>query len=275
MPLDSTQDRRIPFARWLISPQNTYFARSLVNRVWANFMGRGLVDPVDDVRATNPASNEELFAAMSKDFIDGGYSVRKLIRTIMNSEVYQLSSEANATNQDDNRFYSKYIVKRLPAEVLLDAMSQVTEVPTRFSGYPVGTHALQLPDVQVKSQFLESYGRPKRIICDAGERSSAPSIAQALHVINGDTLNKKLADANGYAALALKLGLSDADALDHLYLSAYARYPGAPEKQTMLAALRKARVDTGPIQVQREAHQQALEDMMWAVLTSKEFMFNY
>ena len=132
MALDSTDDRRVHFANWLTSPKNPYFARALVNRVWGNFMGRGLVDPVDDVRATNPASNEELFAALSKDFVEHGFDVKHLIRTIMNSSAYQLSSEANATNQNDNKYYSKYIVKRLPAEVLLDAMSQVTGVPTQI-----------------------------------------------------------------------------------------------------------------------------------------------
>jgi hypothetical protein len=231
MSLDSTADRRVHFANWLTSPTNPFFARALVNRVWGNFMGRGLTEPVDDVRATNPASNEELFAALSKDFIAHGFDVKRLIRTIMNSGVYQLSSEANATNQNDNKYYSKYIVKRLSGEVLLDAMSQVTGVPSRFPGYAVGTRALQLPDTQVKSEFLTSFGRPARIICDAGERSSEPSILQALNVINGDTLNKKLSDPNGYAALALKLGLSDSKILDHLFLSAYSRYPTDAERQ--------------------------------------------
>ena len=166
-------------------------------------------------------------------------------------------------------------MKRLPAEVLLDAMSQVTGVPTRFGGYPAGTRAQQLPDVQVQSQFLSSFGRPKRIICDAGERSSEPNIAQALHVINGETLNKKLSDANGYAALAIKLGLSDSRILDHLYLSAFSRYPDGSRKAALLEALRQARASTGSPEVQREAHRQALEDMMWAMLTSKEFLFNY
>jgi hypothetical protein len=265
----------VHFADWLVSPKNSYFSRSLVNRVWANFLGRGLVESVDDVRATNPASNEELFAALSDDFVASGYDVKRLIRTIMNSEVYQLSADSNADNQMDTKYYSRYFVKRLPAEVLLDVMSQVTGVPTRFAGYPVGTRALQLPDVLVQSQFLASFGRPKRIICDAGERSSEPNIAQALHVINGDTLNKKLSDANGYAALAVKLGLSDSSILDHLFLSAFSRYPAEAEKQPLLAALRKARATTGSPEVQREAHRQALEDMMWAMLTSKEFLFNY
>jgi len=275
MALDSPEDRRVHFAKWLTSPDNVYFQRAIVNRVWGNFMGRGIVDPVDDVRATNPASNEELFNALSKDFVEHGFHVKHLIATIMNSAVYQLSSEANATNTSDNKYYSKYIVKRLPAEVLLDAMSQVTGVPSKFGGYPAGTRALQLPDTRVQSEFLTSFGRPPRILCDAAERSSAPSVAQALHVINGDTLNKKLMDPEGFPALAIKLGLSDSRILDHLYLSAYSRYPTDTEKRRMLAALGEARATTGPADVQREARRQALEDMMWALLTSKEFLFNY
>ena len=204
-----------------------------------------------------------------------GFDVKRLIRTIMNSGAYQLSSEANATNQNDNRFYSKYIIRRLPAEVLLDAMSQVTGVPARFPGYPPGARALQLPDTQVRSEFLTSFGRPPRILCDAAERSSAPSIAQALHVINGDTLNRKLSAPDGFAALALKLGLSEARILDHLFLSAYSRYPNEAEKMTLLDALSRSRVTTGSLEAQREARRQALEDMMWALLTSKEFLFNY
>ena len=275
LSLDSQVNRRQHFAKWLISKENPYFARAIVNRVFANFMGRGLVDPVDDLRATNPASNEELFAALAKDFVAHGYDIKHLIRLIMNSQTYQLSPEANATNQQDEKYYSKYIVKRLPAEVLLDAMSQVTGVPQRFAGYPLGTRALQLPDTQVQSEFLTSFGRPKRVLCDAAERSSAPSISQALHVINGDTLNKKLSAPDGYAALALKMGLSDVRILEQLFLSAYSRYPSETEKQETLAALQKARSTTGSAEAQKQARQQALEDMMWAMLTSKEFLFNY
>ncbi len=275
MPLDSPEDRRVHFANWLTSKDNISFQRAIVNRVWGNFMGRGIVDPVDDVRATNPASNEELFSALCKDFVDHGFRIKHLVATIMNSALYQLSAEANATNTNDNKYYSKYIVKRLPAEVLLDAMSQVTGVPTQFSDYPLGMRALQLPDTQVKSEFLSSFGRPPRILCDAAERTSAPSVAQALHVINGDTLNLKLSAPDAYPALAIKLGLSDSRILDHLFLSAYSRYPSEAEKQPMLAALRKARVSTGSADVQRETRRQALEDMMWAMLTSKEFLFNY
>jgi hypothetical protein len=275
LSLDSPEDRRVAFANWLTDPANTMFARTLVNRVWANFMGRGLVDPVDDVRASNAASNEELFEALAKDFVEHGYDVQRLIRTILNSSVYQLSSGANATNQSDNIYYSKHIVRRLSAEVILDAMSQVTGAPTAFPNYPAGTRALQLPDTQVKSDFLASFGRPARITCDAAERSSDPTIAQALAVINGDTLNKKLSAPDGTIALFLKLGLSDRRILEYMYLSAFSRYPTDAERQTLTAALESARPTKGAEQAQRDAHKQALEDMVWAMLTSKEFLFNH
>ena len=275
LPLDSTADRRAHFAKWLTDPANPYFARSIVNRVWGNFMGRGLVDPIDDVRATNPASNEELLTALSKDFVANRYDMKRLIRLIMNSGAYQLSSEANATNGNDNVYYSKYVVKRLPAEVLLDAMSQVTGVATNFGGYPAGTRAMQLPDTQVASQFLTSFGRPNRVICDAGERSIDPSIAQALHVINGDTLNKKLSAADGYLSLLARLGLSDARIVEHLFLSAFSRYPSEDEKRDLVAAIEKTRLKTGTQEALRESRRQVLEDMAWSLLTSKEFLFNH
>ncbi len=270
MSLDSTEDRRLPFAAWLTSPKNDMFARAIVNRIWGNFFGRGIVDAVDDLRATNPASNEELLAALTKDFVAHKFDTQYLMRVMLNSATYQLSSDANATNQTDNRYFSKYIVKRLPAEVLLDAMSQVTGVPTAFANYPKGFRAMQLPDVQVKSDFLAAFGRPPRILCDAAERSVEPSIAQALHVINGDTLNKKLSAPDGFAALSLKLGLSNARLLETLYLSAYSRYPSETERASILGALNGASVAPSAATRQKQ-----IEDMMWALLTSKEFMFNY
>jgi len=275
IPLDSTGDRRLHFASWLTSPDNDYFARSIVNRVWGNFMGRGLCHPVDDVRATNPASNEELLAALTKDFIARGFDIKHLIRTIMNSSSYQLSSEANATNGADNVYYSKYIVRRLPAEVILDAMSQVAGAPTAFSGFPAGTRAMQLPDVRVTSRFLSVFGRPERIVCDAAERSSDPSITQALHIINGDTLNRKLSAADGSLGLMLKLGLSEARMIDFLYLSALGRYPSDAERKEIAAALGSARVSGPSVEVVRDARRQALEDLAWSLLTSKEFLFNH
>ncbi len=275
MPLDSAADRRVHFAKWLTSPDNPYFARAIVNRVWANFMGRGLVEPVDDVRLANAASNEELYSALTKDFIENRFDVKRLILTIMNSGLYQLSSEANRTNQYDNVYYSKYIVKRLPAEVILDAISQVTGVATPFRDYPAGTRALELADTQVASPFLSVFGRPNRVICDVSERSSDPSVAQALHVINGDTLNRKLSASDSTVALFLKLGLSDMRILDHLFLSSYSRYPAESEKQPILEALAKSRQTPGSAEARKEARRHALEDMLWAMLTSKEFLFNY
>lgn len=271
--LDSTEDRRIPFAKWLTRPDNQMFSRNLVNRVWGNFFGNGIVDPVDDVRATNPASNEALFAAVTKDFVDNGYDIRRLIRTIMNSETYQRSAEANATNKDDVRYFSKYNVKRLPAEVLLDTMSEVTGVPSDFPDYPRGTRALQLPDTRVESRFLTAFGRPPRILCDAAERSSAPSISQALHVINGDTLNMKLSAANGTVSRLLDLGFSDNRIVEYLTMAAFGRYPTDDERMRLTKLItderEKAKGDT------REVRKEAFEDLLWAMLTSKEFIFNH
>jgi hypothetical protein len=166
-------------------------------------------------------------------------------------------------------------VRRLTAEVILDAMSQVTGAPTAFTGYPAGTRALQLPDTQVKSEFLTSFGRPPRNVCDAAERSSDPTVAQALHVINGDTLNKKLSAPEGTIALFLKLGFSDRRILEYMYLSAFSRYPTPAEMQPLLTALESARLAKGTEEARRDAHRQALEDMVWAMLTSKEFLFNH
>ncbi len=275
LSLDSTEDRRAALASWLTSPKNPYFARSFVNRVFGNFMGRGLVNPVDDVRATNPASNEELLSALTKDFTDHKFDVKYLIRTIMNSSVYQLSSEANATNQNDNTFYSRYIIKRLPGEVILDSYAEVTGVPTPFSGYPAGTRAMQLPDTQVKSDFLTIFGRPARVLCDSGERSFDPTIAQALHVINGDTLNKKLSAQDGYISLFQKVGLSDARMLDQVYLSAFSRYPNESEKLALMKDLESSRLKSGTPEAMRDARRQGMEDVFWALLTSKEFLFNH
>ncbi len=275
MSLEDLSDRRVQFAAWLTSPKNPFFARSYVNRVWGNFMGRGIVNPIDDVRASNPATNEELLSTLTKDFIDHGLDPKRLIRTIMNSSVYQISSESNATNQNDNKYYSRYIIKRLPAEVMLDAMSQVSGSPTAFPGMPAGTRAMQLPDVRIQSQFLDVFGRPARLICDAGERSSDPSIAQALHVINGDTLNKKLMAGDGVVNLFLKLGLSDSRMADQLYLSAFSRYPSEAERGALLSQLSQARAVKGTPEAVRETRRQAIEDMTWALLTSKEFLFNH
>lgn len=266
MTVDSGEDRREYLARWATSPENLYFARAVVNRVWANFFGRGLVHPVDDLRATNPASNEELFEAVTKDFVARGFDIKRLIKTILNSATYQLSSETNEANVKDDRYYSHYIVRRLPAEVILDALSQVTGVPERFTGFPVGTRAMQLPDTRVESHFLTVFGRPERINTSAAERQEDPNLAQALHIINGETLNRKLMAVGGALDSLLKLGMSNRSIVDHLYLSAYSRYPSAEEREKILAATEG---ENG------EARRRVFEDLAWAIFTSKEFLFNH
>ncbi len=275
LELQSDADRRRPLAQWLTSADNPYFARALVNRVWQNFLGRGLVEPVDDVRATNPASNEELFAALTRDFTEHHFDVRRLISLILNSAAYQRASVTTAANEKDNKYYSHYIVKRLPAEVILDAVAQVTRVPNRFDGYPPGYRALQLPDSQVNSYFLSAFGRPARANTDAAERQQEPTITQALHVINGDTLNQMLAAKDNTIDMFLKLGLSDAKAVEHLYLSAFSRLPTAAEKARILPALDEARRQTARDPLEKDPRRKPLEDLLWAMLTGKEFLFNH
>ncbi len=275
LDLQAEKDRRRHLADWLTSADNPYFARALVNRVWQNFMGRGLVEPVDDVRATNPASNEELFAALTRDFISSGFDVRKLIVAIMSSAAYWRASTTLPANQADEKYYSHFLIRRLPAEVILDAISQVTRVPTRFDGYPAGTRALQLPDSQVNSYFLTVFGRPPRTQSDSGERQHEPTITQALHVINGDTLNQMLQAKDGTIDMFLKLGLSDNKAIEHLYMAAFSRPPHEEERLSLLAALTEARRQAASDPLEKEPRRKPFEDLLWAMLTGKEFLFNH
>jgi hypothetical protein len=275
--VQTQQDRRVYLAKWLTAPENPLFARTVVNRVWANFFGRGLVTPVDDLRATNPASNDELFAAVTKDFVAQGYDVKGLMRTIMLSAAYQRSSEPNGTNAGDDRFYSRFIVRRLPAEVILDAISQVTGVPEKFAGYPAGTRALQLPDTRVPSYFLDIFGRPERKATSAAERMQDPTLTQALHVINGDTLQTKLTDAEGTIARFAREKVSDEQAVERLYLAALSRKPSLDEVSKIAAVMKASRAGAGAGAKADEAtaRRAALEDLAWAVFTSKEFLFNH
>ncbi len=272
LAFDSPKDRREHLANWLTSPSNPYFAKAAVNRVWKNFMGRGLVEAVDDMRATNPPSNEELLAALTKDFTDQGFDLKHLIRTIMNSSAYQRSSKPNDTNQQDERFYSRYIIKRLPAEALLDAVSQVTGVATEFPGYPAGMRAMQLPDARVNSYFLTIFGKPPRFATCECERTAEPSVTQALHAINGDTINQKLRAPGGLVDSFLKLGATDETIINHLYLSAFSRQPDKQELNRLLTLMNESK-ESGKTSM--EARRLAIEDLAWAVLTSKEFMFNH
>jgi hypothetical protein len=270
---NDARDRRDHLARWLTAPENPYFAKALANRVWANYLGRGLVEMVDDLRATNPASNEVLLAALADEFVKHKYDVKHLIRTIMNSAAYQRSPQATAENAADDRFYSHFLVQRMSAEVMLDTLSQVTGVPTEFPEYPKGLRALQLPDNNVVSYFLSAFGRPAREFTCECERSAEPSITQTLHLVNGKTLNDKLKAPDNVIKRWLDENLLDGEVIDRVYLSALSRYPSASEKDRLTAARADAVSAAADDAAKIAARRETLEDILWAVLTSKEFLF--
>jgi hypothetical protein len=268
--VDEETDRRAFFADWLISPDNPFFARALVNRVWKNFLGRGLVEGVDDIRDANPPSNPALLAALTRDFVAHRFDIEHLVRTIMNSTTYQLSSRPTVTNAADLKYHSHYIARRLPAEVILDAISQVTGVAENFPGYP-GRRALQLPDAAVDSYFLTAFGRPPRVTAADSERQQEPSITQALHVINGDTINRKLAAKAGLIQTLIEAASDNRTAIERIYLAALSRLPADEEIGTLARAMDDAAARGGPDARRRSV----LEDLAWAVLTGREFLFNH
>ena len=281
-PIAPGKDRREYFADWLTAPDNPYFAKALVNRIWRNFMGRGLVEAEDDLRQTNPSSNEELLDALARDFAKNKYDTKKLVRTIMLSAAYQRSSSAVAGNKNDDRFYSRYIIRRLPAEVVLDAYSDIAKIPTEFSkvavgssggatatpDYPLGTRALQLPDTQLVSQFLDAFGRPERGQTCACERGQESSVTQALHLNNGQTLNDKLRNKKSRVEEWVTEKVNDDDAIRRVYVLALSRIPTDAEFARFRKLLAEAANDP---QVSRR---EAIEDLFWSVLTSREFLFN-
>lgn len=266
-------DTRVYFAKWLTSDENPFFARNIVNRVWRNFMGRGLIEPVDDLRDTNPATNEELLNALVKDFVTHHYDLDYLIRIIMQSATYQTSSQPLTQNAGDDKYCSHFQIRRLPAEVLLDAYSQVTQISEKFDGYPPGTRGMELPDTAVKSYFLTAFGRPERQQTRESERSSVPTITQALHIINGDTLNNKLRAPGNSIDMLLRLGFSDEQIVDYLYLASLSRHPSEAERTALLGALDAA--EDQKISGVDDPRRAALIDMWWALLTGEEFMFDH
>jgi hypothetical protein len=270
-------DRREALVEWLTAPENPYFSRAITNRVWANFFGVGLVEAVDDIRETNPASNEALFSAAAKWLRDHRYDLRALMREILQSETYQRSSVALAGNKDDSRFYSRYYPRRLMAEVLHDAVAQVTQVPTMFrtknpydqgdkgDSFPAGWRAVQLPDVNTDSYFTRVFGRPLREQTCECERTEEPNVTQALHIANGDTLNAKLRDASSVAAKIVAANKPVAQWLEDAYLAALGRKPTAGETDSVEKALAGA----------KEEKRAVVEDVLWALMSSREFIFNH
>ncbi|HEY3899299.1 MAG TPA: DUF1553 domain-containing protein [Chthoniobacter sp.] len=277
--LTSQEDRRIPMAAWLTSPDNPYFARSITNRVWKNYFGVGLVESVDDLRMTNPASNEKLLSEAAGYLVKNHFDLKALMRAILTSETYQRSSVPRPENKDDTRFYSRYYPRRLMAEVMLDAMSQVTAEPTTFrmdkrnanrgigDSFPMGYRALQLPDSHTASYFLNSFGRPNRVQTCECERTNEPSMAQALHIANGDTLNDKLAAKNNRVDQLLATCKSDTELTNDIYLLALSRPPTDTER----AAISKVLAASSAPDQKRPA----VEDIFWSVMSSREFLFNH
>jgi len=276
VPFEDGRDRREPLADWLTSPENPYFSRAIVNRVWANFLGRGLVEAVDDMRKTNPASNDRLLTALADHLAKEKFDLKALMRTILQSQTYQRTSHSLPGNAAEKRFYSHYYPRRVMAEVALDALSQVTGAPTEFKqaakrgadnfAYPVGWRSLQLPDTNIDSYFLKSFDRPDRIITCECERTAAPSMSQALHIANGDTLNQKLKAKNNRIEQLLAAKASDGKLVEEIYLSALSRYPAAGEREKLLAILAEAK---------EAGRREAVEDLFWGILSSKEFLFNH
>jgi hypothetical protein len=254
-------DPRSHLAEWLTAKENPLLARALVNRVWKELIGRGLIEPVDDLRLTNPASNPELLEALTSDFVNGGYDLRRLVRTIVSSRTYQLSSRVNEINRLDDAFFSRAYLKPLTAQVLSDAIAQATGVPDEYPGQPEGTRAVQLLDSQTASYALDVFGRcPRETVCESPSQTGG-GLSQALHLINGPTINAKLK-----RALAGRLAETSADAeiITTLYLSTLSRYPepGELNHWQKLLASSPERPET-------------FEDLLWALLNSREFAYNH
>jgi hypothetical protein len=258
-------DPRRRLADWMASPDNPYVARAFVNRVWANLMGRGLVEPVDDMRETNPATNEPLLQALAQDFIAHGYDMRHVIRTIVSSRTYALASTSGGANARDLQNYSRAYRKRLSAEVLFDAVCDATEQPEEFVGMPPGTRAVQLWDHRLPSAFLDTFGRPQRkTICQC-ERYGDLTLTQVLHLLNAPLVNDKITSPTGRAARLAASDMSDERIIEELYLTTFARLPRPQE----LAAASQAFRASGA------TRRSAVEDILWALMNSAEFVLNH
>ncbi len=257
-------DRRAVFAQWLTGPENPFFAKAAVNRIWGHLMGRGIVDPVDDFRDSNPPSNAELLDELANQFVQNKFSQRWAIRTIMLSRTYQLSSKKNNFNATDELYHSHANTRLLSAEQLLDAICQVTGVNETFGGQPAGTRAVELSSPPTDNYFLKVFGQPQREMACQCERSSESNLSQALQMINGPTVHNKLRDANGRIHSMIKAGKPDDEIIASLYLSALSRNPVSAEIEAAKKHL-AANMDRNL----------ALEDIGWAILNSKEFLFQH
>ena len=280
-PIDPnlTHDRREYLAQWMTSPDNPYFTKAVVNRVWANYFGVGLVQPIDDLRVSNPASNPELFEALARYLNEKNFDLKELMRLILMSNAYALSSQTVDGNQDDRKFFSHHYPKRLMAEVMHDAICQVTGVPTKFEQiefpgadfaktefYPEGTRSIQLYDSAVHSYFLKTFGRnQRRIVCEC-ERSDESSVVQVLHLSNGSTVNDKLTADKSVVSQWVGENWDPNRIVEQAYLRAISRPPTAVEKERFVKELEAVAVTE---------RRQVVEDLLWSLLSSREFLFSH
>ncbi|MFO0881579.1 MAG: DUF1549 domain-containing protein [Gemmataceae bacterium] len=272
------EDPRLRLADWMRSPSNPFFAKVLVNRYWKHFFRRGLIEPEDDIRDSNPASNPELLAALEKHFIQSGFDLKDLVRVMTRSSAYQLSSAPNKFNQGDQQNYSRYYPRRLPAEVMLDAIDQLAGTQTDFANLPPGTRAVALPDnsYNQSSAFLRVFGRPEgQSVCEC-ERVQSSSLSQSLHMLNGGDIRAKLGHPQGRAERLAKDTRPPAERIRELYLAAFSREPREAELKTALEYLTEPRVNTAGQKVNtQQSIRENLEDLIWAMTMTKEFLFNH
>ncbi|MCC9604563.1 DUF1549 domain-containing protein [Blastopirellula sp. JC732] len=276
--IPSDQDPRLRLADWISKPENPFFAKSLVNRYWKHFFKRGLIEPEDDIRDTNPPSNPELLAALEEHFIRSGFDLKELVRVITQSKAYQLSSVPNDYNLVDEQNYSRYYPRRMQAEVMLDSIDDLTGSPTAFANLPQGTRAVGLPDNSYNkaSLFLRVFGRPDNAsVCEC-ERVQSSSLAQSLHLINSSEVKGKLGAGAGRAADMAKSDAPPEAKIKEIYRVAYSRDPSAEEMQIALEYLQQIPTDAdGKPIAANVAAQQNFQDLLWAIMNSKEFLFNH
>ena len=258
------KDRRVVLASWLASNENPYFATNLSNIVWAHFFGKGIINEVDDVRISNPPVNPELLDELAKRFTDYNYDFKKLVRDICTSRTYQLATQTNPSNENDLTNFSHAQPRRLRAEVLLDCISQVTSAPNKFRGLPLGARAVQIADGNTTNYFLTTFGRAKRDTVCSCEVRMEPSLSQALHLLNGDTVNSKIVQGK-FVDSRIKAGKKPLEIVDEMYISCLTRKPTDKEYSTLVQVLDENKKD----------EQNALNDIFWSLLNSREFIFNH
>ena len=261
--IEPDQDPRKALADWITDPKNEFFAGAMVNRIWAHYFNIGLVEPIDDLRESNPPTNPELWQALVKDFVAKKYDRKHIMRLILTSRAYQLSSMTKPANEKDLRFYSHYYARRLQSEVLHDAMYTLTGIPDQFDGYPLGLRAVQIPDSSVRSPLLAVFGRPERITACACERSSDVTLVHTLHLLGSDESVRKIRAARGRLAELLKTKKTDAELMEELMMVALARLPKDHERKAFMPHL------------ERRGRPEGFEDYVWALLNTKEFLFNH